>query len=51
MVKSKDSENSCNEQMLEGTVAHSTLEILLREHELTDNESLTRMRETDYIIF
>lgn len=37
--------------MLEETVTHATLEYLLRKHELTNQEALSRMRDLKHILF
>ena len=35
-VKSRDSHNTCNEAMVEDTVAHANLSVLLTTHQLTE---------------
>ena len=50
-IKMRDSYENLNETLLEGTVTHARLDILLSKHNVVPNELIDRMRDTQYIVF
>jgi len=51
IIKARDSAETLNENLLDDTETHSNLELLLKKHELTNEEWLFRLRETEFIGF
>ncbi|KAL4485735.1 hypothetical protein ABPG72_010997 [Tetrahymena utriculariae] len=51
IIKSRDSQATCNENLLEETVTHSTLELLLKKHDLAEQKVLDKMRDLKSILF
>lgn len=50
VLRARDTGDFCDERFLPDTVAHINLEYTLKEHELTTDWALKRMRDTDYIV-
>jgi len=51
VIKARDSSETLDESMLDNTETHANLELLLKKHELTNEEWLFRLRETEFIGF
>jgi len=51
VIKARDSSETLDESMLDGTETHANLELLFKKHELTNEEWLFRLRETEFIGF
>lgn len=50
-IKMRDSYENLNETLLDGTLTHARLDILLSKHNVVPNELIDRMRDTQYIVF
>ena len=50
-VKMRDSYENLNEGLLEGTLTHARLDILLVKHDFTSSELIDRIKDTQYIDF
>lgn len=50
VLKCRDSQSTCNDQMLDNTVAHGSLDLLLRKHDLTNQQALDRMKQTQFVV-
>ena len=50
-IKMRDSYENLNETLIEGTLTHARLDILLRKHSVVPNELIDRMQDTQYIVF
>ena len=51
LIQAKDSAEQLNEKLVPDTLTHSTLEILLRKHDLINEDALERMRDVHLIDF
>ena len=50
-IKIRDSYENLNENLLEGTLTHARLDLLLTKHNLIASDLVDRMKDTQYIVF
>lgn len=50
-IKMRDSYENLNENLLEGTLTHARLDLLLTKHNLIASDLVDRMKDTQYIVF
>ena len=50
-IKMRDSYDNLNETLLDGTLTHARLNLLLTKHELTDPDLIDKTKDTQHIIF
>ncbi|CAK64192.1 unnamed protein product (macronuclear) [Paramecium tetraurelia] len=51
IIQARDSHQKCNQALLQDTETHCNLEVLLKMHSLTTQETLGRMKDLHYVIF